>query len=263
MNLDRRTIALSAALFFGTLLVFSGAVSNDFVNYDDPEYVTDNPRVQAGLTPGGIRWAATTGAAANWHPLTWISHMMDWSLFEDDPRGHHAVSIGLHALNAVLVFLLFQRLTNGFWLSVFSAALFAWHPLRVESVAWIAERKDVLSGFFGLFALWAYVVYAQERRARVVLDLVRHVHTRTFGETDAGYPAADHVAPRCLATATLPHRAASRETAIFFPGGGLVCNHARRPVRRWLNFDRLAAVWPYCQCLRRRSRLPRKIFLAG
>jgi protein O-mannosyl-transferase len=166
VKLDRRTIAVSAALFLGTLLVFSRAIGNDFVNYDDPVYVTENPRVQAGLTLDGIRWALATGAAANWHPLTWISHMVDWSLFEDDPRGHHAVSIVWHALNTVLVFLLFRRLTNAFWLSAFSAALFAWHPLRVESVAWIAERKDVLSAFFGLFALWAYVVYAQQRSAK-------------------------------------------------------------------------------------------------
>jgi protein O-mannosyl-transferase len=166
VNFDRRTIAVSAALFFGTLLVFSRGMSNDFVNYDDPEYVTNNPHVQAGPMPGGIRWAATTGAAANWHPLTWISHMVDCAVFEDDPRGHHAVSIVWHALNAILVFLLFQRLTNGFWLSAFSAALFAWHPLRVESVAWIAERKDVLSGFFGLVTLGAYVLYAQQRSTK-------------------------------------------------------------------------------------------------
>jgi Tfp pilus assembly protein PilF len=166
VKLDRRTIAVSAALFLGTLLVFSRAIGNDFVNYDDPVYVTENPRVQAGLTPEGIRWALTTGAAANWHPVTWISHMVDWSVFEDDPHGHHAVSVVWHALNAILVFLLFRRLTNAFWLSAFSAALFAWHPLRVESVAWIAERKDLLSGFFGLFALWAYVVYAQQHSAK-------------------------------------------------------------------------------------------------
>jgi tetratricopeptide (TPR) repeat protein len=166
VKLDRRTIAVSAALFLGTLLVFSRAIGNDFVNYDDPIYVTENPPVQAGLTLQGIRWALTTGAAANWHPLTWISHMADWSVFEDDPRGHHAVSVVWHSLNTILVFLLFRRLTNAFWLSAFSAALFAWHPLRVESVAWIAERKDVLSGFFGLFALWSYVVYAQQRGAK-------------------------------------------------------------------------------------------------
>ena len=166
MKLDRRAIAVSAALFLGTLLVFSRAIGNDFVNYDDPVYVTENPPVQTGLTLEGIRWALTTGTAANWHPLTWISHMADWSVFEDDPRGHHAVSVVWHALNTVLVFLLFRRLTNAFWLSAFSAALFAWHPLRVESVAWIAERKDVLSSFFGLVALWAYVVYTQQRSAK-------------------------------------------------------------------------------------------------
>jgi protein O-mannosyl-transferase len=164
MNLDRRAVvAVSAALFFGTLLIFSRAIGNDFVNYDDPVYVTENPRVQAGLTLEEIRWALTTGEAANWHPLTWISHMVDWSLFEDGPRGHHAVSVVWHALNTILVFLLFRRLTHAFWLSIFSAALFAWHPLRVESVAWIAERKDVLSAFFGLLALWAYIVYVQQR----------------------------------------------------------------------------------------------------
>ena len=166
VKLDRRTIAVSAALFLGTLLVFGRAIGNDFVNYDDPVYVTENPQVQAGLTLKGIRWALTTGEAANWHPLTWVSHMVDWSVLEDDPHGHHAVSVLWHALNTILVFLLFRRLTNAFWLSAFSAALFAWHPLRVESVAWIAERKDVLSGFFGLLALWAYVVYAQQRGAK-------------------------------------------------------------------------------------------------
>jgi Tfp pilus assembly protein PilF len=166
VKFDRRTIAVSAALFFGTLFVFSRAIGNDFVNYDDPVYVTENPHVQAGLTVEGIRWALTTGAAANWHPVTWFSHMVDWSLFEDDARGHHVISVVWHALNTILVFLLFRRLTNAFWLSVFNAALFAWHPLRVESVGWIAERKDVLSGFFGLFALWAYVVYAQQRGAK-------------------------------------------------------------------------------------------------
>ena len=166
MKLDRSEIAISVALFLGTLLVFSRADDNDFVNYDDPIYVTENPRVQSGLTLGAIRWALTTGTAANWHPLTWISHMVDWSLFDDDPRGHHATNIIWHAFNTILVFLLFRRLTNGFWFSAFSAALFAWHPLRVESVAWIAERKDVLSGFLGLLALWTYVVYAQQRKAK-------------------------------------------------------------------------------------------------
>jgi tetratricopeptide (TPR) repeat protein len=149
------------ALFLGTLLVFCRAIGNDFVGYDDPDYVTKNSHVQDGLGWGGVQWALTSGAASNWHPLTWVSHMTDWTLFGDDPRGHHAVSLLWHALNAVLVFLLLRRLTGGFWSCAFCAALFAWHPLRVESVAWVAERKDVLSGFFGLAALWAYASYAR------------------------------------------------------------------------------------------------------
>jgi len=158
---DRRRVAwICVALFFGSLLVFGRAIGNGFVNYDDPDYVTKNSHVQKGLGWDGVQWALTSGEASNWHPLTWVSHMADWTLFGDDPRGHHAVSLGWHALNAVLVFLVLRRLTGSLWASAFCAALFAWHPLRVESVAWVAERKDVLSGFFGLSALWAYSNYA-------------------------------------------------------------------------------------------------------
>jgi tetratricopeptide (TPR) repeat protein len=155
-------------LFLGTLAVFGRAVGNDFANFDDFQYVTRNAHVQDGLGWAGMRWALISGEAANWHPLTWLSHMADWTLFGSDPRGHHAVSVGWHALNAVLVFCVLRRLTGNHWASAFCAALFAWHPLRVESVAWVAERKDVLSGFFGLVALWAYANYAgasPEKRA--------------------------------------------------------------------------------------------------
>src|SRR5207253_2728633 len=117
-----------------------------------------------GLTADGIRWAFTTGAASNWHPLTWISHMVDASWFGKNPRGHHATSVALHALNAVLAFLALRRLTGSLWTSAWCAALFAWHPLRVESVAWIAERKDVLSGCFAWLTLWCYAEYVQRRR---------------------------------------------------------------------------------------------------
>jgi len=153
-------------LFFGTLLLFSRAVGNRFLDCDDPDYVTQNAHVQAGLTWAGVDWAFTSSAAANWFPLTWLSHMLDWQLFGNDPRGHHAVNILWHALNAVVAFLALRRLTGAFWTSAASAALFAWHPLRVESVAWVAERKDVLSGFFGLLTLWAYAAYAEKRRER-------------------------------------------------------------------------------------------------
>jgi tetratricopeptide (TPR) repeat protein len=156
--------AVCLALFFGTLLLFSRAVGHAFLDYDDPDYVTHNVHVQAGLTWAGIRWACTSGDAANWFPLTWLSHMLDWQLFGNNPHGHHATNILWHALSAVMAFLALRRLTNTFWPSAISAALFAWHPLRVESVAWVAERKDVLSVFFGLLTLWAYAVYAERRR---------------------------------------------------------------------------------------------------
>ena len=134
------------------------------MNYDDPDYVTANAQVQGGLTAEGVRWALTAGVASNWHPLTWLSHQLDVTLFGLDPRGHHATSVLWHALNAALAFLALHRLTGAVWRSAFCAALFAWHPLRVESVAWVSERKDVLSGFFFFAVLWLYGGYARRRR---------------------------------------------------------------------------------------------------
>jgi tetratricopeptide (TPR) repeat protein len=154
-----RIIALSLALI--TLLVYLPVAWHDFVNYDDGDYVTNNPEVQRGLTWAGIKWAFTTGHASNWHPLTWLSHMTDCELFALNPGGHHLTSVLFHVANVVLLFALLLRLTSSIWPSVFVAALFAWHPLHVESVAWVAERKDVLSTFFGLLTLLAYTRYAQ------------------------------------------------------------------------------------------------------
>ncbi|MDP3069337.1 MAG: tetratricopeptide repeat protein [Opitutaceae bacterium] len=157
---------IAAALLLLTALLFARAIGHDFVNYDDPDYVTANVHVKAGLTGDGIAWALRSGEASNWHPLTWVSHLADGSLFGLNPRGHHATSVLLHALNAALAFLALRRLTGALWTSALCAAWFAWHPLRVESVAWVAERKDVLSGFFWFAALWAYAVYAERRRER-------------------------------------------------------------------------------------------------
>ena len=159
-----RGVGPALLLFALTLLLFARSCGNGFVNYDDPDYVTANPRVQAGLSLEGIGWAFTSGAASNWHPLTWISHQLDVTLFGLNPRGHHAASVFLHALNAVLAFLAFRRLTGAAGASLLCAALFAWHPLRVESVSWVAERKDVLSGCFWFLTLWCYAVYAERRR---------------------------------------------------------------------------------------------------
>jgi tetratricopeptide (TPR) repeat protein len=156
-----RVVFVCVVLTLVTVLVYLPVRHHAFVNYDDPDYISQNPVVQAGLTWMGIKWAFTTMASANWHPLTWLSLMLDCQLFGLNAGWHHLMSLCFHAVNAALLFVLFARLTGAFWESAFIAALFAWHPLRVESVAWVSERKDVLSAFFGLLTLLAYVVYAQ------------------------------------------------------------------------------------------------------
>jgi protein O-mannosyl-transferase len=144
-----------------TVALYLPMLHNSFINYDDPDYILGNDHVKAGLTWPGIVWAFQSGEASNWHPLTWISHMLDCQLFGLNPAGHHLTNLLLHAANAVLLFLLLNQLTGARWRSAFVAALFAWHPLRVESVAWASERKDVLSGFFWMLTLLAYTRYAQ------------------------------------------------------------------------------------------------------
>ncbi|MEW6264960.1 MAG: tetratricopeptide repeat protein [Thermodesulfobacteriota bacterium] len=144
-----------------TLVVYWPVAGHDFVNYDDPKYILENPYVRSGLTPRGLAWALTTFHASNWHPLTWLSHMLDSQLFGLKPGPHHLVNLLWHTANAVLLFALLFRLTKNPWPAFLAAALFAWHPLHVESVAWVAERKDVLSTFFWLLTVWAYVAYLQ------------------------------------------------------------------------------------------------------
>jgi tetratricopeptide (TPR) repeat protein len=154
-----RLIGLLLALI--TLLAYLPASRDGFVNYDDQDYVTENSVVQKGLTWTGIKWAFTTGHASNWHPLTWLSHMADCELFGLNAGAHHFVNVLFHTANVVLLLVLLLRLTDELWPAAFVAALFAWHPLHVESVAWISERKDVLSTFFALLTLLAYTRYAQ------------------------------------------------------------------------------------------------------
>ena len=140
-----------------TWATMGGVVRNGFVNYDDDLYLTANPALTTGLGSDGLKWAFTTTRGGNWHPLTWISHLIDVQLFGLNPAAHHAVSLALHSASAVLLFSLLRGLTGALWPSAFVAALFAVHPLHVESVAWAAERKDVLSTFFALCAALAYV----------------------------------------------------------------------------------------------------------
>src|SRR5436309_2423376 len=181
---DRLIASVVCILLAGIVwIAFCHTLHHDFVNYDDGPYVYDNPRIISGLTPGNIQWAFTHVHAANWHPLTTISHMLDCQLYGLQPWGHHLTNILLHAAAAILLFFALRELTasgdavagigdadrdqryrlqrGSLWASAFVAALFAVHPLRVESVAWVSERKDVLSGVFFMLTLWAYARYAR------------------------------------------------------------------------------------------------------
>jgi tetratricopeptide (TPR) repeat protein len=159
-------VILCLLLALATVVVYNSVVHNGFINLDDNGYLIDNAHVHAGLTPATVKWAFTTYDCENWHPLTWLSHALDWELFGKNTAGHHYMSVLFHALNAVLLFLLLERATGFPWRSFVVAALFALHPVNVESVAWAAERKNVLSMVFFLLAMIAYGWYAQRRSVR-------------------------------------------------------------------------------------------------
>ena len=166
--------AVILGLLLAIAIVYAPVGSFDFVNYDDDLLVFQNPQVQAGLTLDSIRWAFTSVSLFYWQPLAWMSHMLDCQLFGLNPGPPHIVNVGLHALTAVLLFGLLLRMTEAFWNSAFVAALFALHPLRVESVAWISERKDVLSGLLWVLTLWAYYAYTKNcswRRYLLLLSI--------------------------------------------------------------------------------------------
>src|SRR5258706_10744576 len=150
-------------LALGTAALYWPISSHPFILYDDEQYVTVNDHVTTGLSRTNLVWAFTTGEAANWHPLTWLSHQLDCELFGLNAGAHHYVSVLFHVANTLLLFVFLRGATGAVWRSALVAALFAWHPLRVESVAWVSERKDVLSTFFWLLTLMAYVCYARKR----------------------------------------------------------------------------------------------------
>jgi tetratricopeptide (TPR) repeat protein len=155
---------LCAAVALAVFALYAPTRGFDFTNYDDPLYVAAKPEVQRGLDAEAVRWAFTTFDFANWHPLTWLSHMLDWQLFGAWAGGHHLVSVVLHAGNAVLLLLVLWRMTGALFSSALVAALFAVHPLNVDSVAWISQRKNLLCAAFGLLALAAYVRHARRPR---------------------------------------------------------------------------------------------------
>jgi protein O-mannosyl-transferase len=163
---SQQVIVICILLFGLVVWTFLPAIHNEFINYDDNLYVTANGHVQQGLSLSNVEWAFGSVDASNWHPLTWLSHMADCEFFGLNPQGHHFTSILFHAINAVLLFLTLRRMTGAAWRSLFVAAVFGLHPLRVESVAWVAERKDVLSTLFGLLTLLMYTVYAERFRSQ-------------------------------------------------------------------------------------------------
>ena len=165
-NTMRREILICLLLIVTTLAVYWQVTNHEFINYDDNVYVSENPHVQSGLTGEAVSWAFTTTRAGNWHPLTWLSHILDIQLYGLSSRGHHLTSVFLHIANTILLFLTLRWITGSVWRSAFVAGLFALHPLHVESVAWVAERKDVLSTFFWMLTVLAYVSYVRVPRIK-------------------------------------------------------------------------------------------------
>ncbi|MFZ5799681.1 MAG: tetratricopeptide repeat protein [Thermodesulfobacteriota bacterium] len=163
MNDTRRNLLICALLATLVALVFRQVLSFDFINFDDPIYITENRHVQQGLAPETVKWAFTTHLHGHYHPLTWLSHAADVQFFGLDPAGHHFSGVLLHLLTSLLLFLALARMTGAAWTSGFVAALFAVHPLHVEPVAWVADRKDLLCGFFWTLSLWLYAGYVAKK----------------------------------------------------------------------------------------------------
>jgi tetratricopeptide (TPR) repeat protein len=174
---NQLSAVICLALAVGTFVLYLPVRHNGFTNFDDNGYITDNTHVKGGLNWAEVIWAFKSGYAANWHPLTWISHMVDCQLFGLNPADHHLMNVLFHTANTLLLFILLNYLTGALWRSAFVAALFAWHPMHVESVAWAAERKDVLSAFFWMLSLLCYARYAKnnERQAAGSSLVTRHL----------------------------------------------------------------------------------------
>ncbi|MCL6519684.1 MAG: tetratricopeptide repeat protein [Armatimonadetes bacterium] len=167
-----RSYLVGCLLVLVAIVAFVPLFGNGFINYDDDEYVTDNSHVRGGFTLANVGWAFTTMHESNWHPITWLSHMLDCQLFGLNPIGHHLVSLLIHIANTLLLFGIFSILTGSIWKSGFVAALFAVHPLHVESIAWVAERKDVLSTLFWMIAILAYIRYVQSPRIATYIPVI-------------------------------------------------------------------------------------------
>lgn len=169
-------VLLCFALIVVTLAVYWQVGNHEFLNYDDGPYITENPHTSTGLTGSNVFWAFTSTHSSNWHPITWLSHMADAQMYGMNPRGHHLTNVIIHTVTAVLLLLLLFRLTGSLWQSSFVAAMFALHPLHVESVAWAAERKDILCAFFWFLTLLFYAEYVKKRKpTQYLLSLLSFV----------------------------------------------------------------------------------------
>ncbi len=165
-KLSEKSWILSICLAVVTITAYEPMRHNDFISLDDPAYVVDNPHVNKGITRESVIWAFTTPHSGNWHSLTWLSHILDCQVFGLNAIGHHLTSLLFHIASTLLLFLALKKMTGAVWPSAFVAAVFALHPLHVESVAWVAERKDVLSGFFWMLTIMAYAQYTERPNAR-------------------------------------------------------------------------------------------------
>ena len=162
VNNTRAKVLICIFLIVATFCVYSQVQDHEFINFDDGLYITNNLNVQAGLTSESVKWAFTTMDTEDWSPVNWLSHILDYQLYGLNPKGHYLTNLFLHIANALILLLVLSRMTGKLWQSAFVAAIFAFHSLNVESVAWLAERKNVLSTLFWLMTMWAYIHYAEK-----------------------------------------------------------------------------------------------------
>jgi hypothetical protein len=241
-------VFLCLLLAIVTLSLYWPATGFDFINYDDPLFVTQNPHIRHGLTWDSVRWALTAGLfdvdpnADYWRPLSYLSHALDVEWFGFDPGGHHLMNLGFHVAATVALFLALVSMTNALWRSAFVAALFAWHPLHVESVAWIAERKDVLSGLFWMLTMLMYARYAQ-KQPRVEPSPLRYAAPRSRESRAQTTPAPDTrpwALDYCLALLFFTLGLMSKPMVVTLPFALLLLDYW--PLGRW-RMDTLRA-WP-------------------
>jgi len=187
MKISNLRILITLFLITATLIVFGQVISHDFINYDDGSYVYNNSHVRKGWSVQGVKWAFTTRFHLHWHPLTWLSHMTDCMLFGINPGAHHLTNLLIHISNMLLLLFILNRVTGAFFQSALVAALFALHPLHVEPVAWIADRKDLLSTFFWLVTMWTYARYVKNPGVKKYLL----VFMSYYGHHDTRYAPLD------------------------------------------------------------------------